>query len=460
MTYLKYLSTKPSKMAYYLLILVMLVSTLSIRKWEKSPIIEFDAVHYYSYLPAVFIQKDIELNFYEADPVGYWNRNEYRPSYTAEGKKIFKTTMGLAIFYAPFFFMAHGYVLTFGQYAANGFTLPYQIAIAFAALFYLFVGLYYLRKILVLFWDEWTAAITLLGVVLGTNLFYYSVLEPAYAHVFGFSILIVFVHLCIKWHKEQLPKYTIGIGLLLGLILLMRPTNGLIGLFFLIYGVGSWPQFKARYNTFLRHIFSLILMAALAFLVLLPQLLYWKHTTGNYIFNSYIGERFYFSNPQIINGLFSYRKGWLVYTPIMLLALVGIPLLWKNSKAFFLPVFLFVFISIYLAFSWWCWWYGGSFGQRCMVDFYGILAIPMAQSIHTFKNKSHALRPALIAFLLLLIPYNLFQTYQYTKAIIHWDSMTKEAYWAVFGSTERPLKYEKMLVTPDYEEAKKENKNK
>ena len=43
---------------------------------------------------------------------------------------------------------------------------------------------------------------------------------------------------------------------------------------------------------------------------------------------------------------------------------------------------------------------------------------------------------------------------QYREGSIHWDSMTKEAYWASFGKLHIPKNFEKMLKHPDYDKAK------
>ena len=55
-----------------------------------------------------------------------------------------------------------------------------------------------------------------------------------------------------------------------------------------------------------------------------------------------------------------------------------------------------------------------------------------------------------------LVTLNIFQMWQYRKTLIHWDSMTEEAYRAVFLSTVFPEDYQALLSSPDYEKAKKD----
>ena len=54
---------------------------------------------------------------------------------------------------------------------------------------------------------------------------------------------------------------------------------------------------------------ALTILVALA--VCSVQFIYWKWATGDWIFNSYVGERFYFDRPRILNFLLATEKdGW------------------------------------------------------------------------------------------------------------------------------------------------------
>ncbi|MBK6283367.1 MAG: hypothetical protein IPF54_12580 [Draconibacterium sp.] len=163
----------------------------------------------------------------------------------------------------------------------------------------------------------------------------------------------------------------------------------------------------------------IFLAGTAAFLVILPQLLYWKAQTGHYIFNSYMDQgKFFFLEPQIINGLFSYRKGWLIYTLIMILAIFGFFLVAKNMRQiYFLPILIFTVINIYMVYSWWCWWYGGSYGSRPMIDIYGIMAIPMAAILEKMLSGKIRLKSIAAVLLLGFIWLNQFQMNQYRTSL-------------------------------------------
>ena len=71
---------------------------------------------------------------------------------------------------------------------------------------------------------------------------------------------------------------------------------------------------KSRFSWLLINKKLLVVSILLGLMVLLPQLCYWKYITGDWVFNSYVGEHFYFNKPKVMEFLFSYRKGWLYNT--------------------------------------------------------------------------------------------------------------------------------------------------
>ena len=81
------------------------------------------------------------------------------------------------------------------------------------------------------------------------------------------------------------------------------------------------------------------------------------------------------------------------------------------------------------------WWYGGGFGSRVMIQSLAILALPLAALTDKIFRSGYLLKSFFILILAAGISLNLFQSWQYSKAIIHWDSMNKEYYWKVFGKT-------------------------
>ena len=191
-------------------------------------------------------------------------------------------------------------------------------------------------------------------------------------------------------------------------------------------------------------------MKVLVISCILPQLLYWKWITGHYFFNSYIGERFYWMHPHLLEGLFGFRKGWLLYSPIMICSVIGMVMLFRYRKEFAWPVLILFCIYIYVIFSWWCWWYGGAYGLRAMIDIYPFLSIPFA----VFVNRITANR-IIISVLIVLVLWNCFRMFQYRRGVIHFDGMNKEAFVKGLFKVERTEELQRYFKSPDYEAARK-----
>jgi hypothetical protein len=135
----------------------------------------------------------------------------------------------------------------------------------------------------------------------------------------------------------------------------------------------------------------------------------------------------------------------------MLLAVAGIPILRKRLPAFFLPVLLLLLSMIYVQSSWWSWWFGGGFGLRAYIDMYGVMAIPLAVMVEIILVKSRRfIRVPGIILIIALVAFQLLNTYQYRKNIIHFAGMNREVYWKGFFRLKRPAGYWDMLTMPDY----------
>jgi hypothetical protein len=440
-----------SKIAIIVIAIMVSFTFVKHKYWnDDGKIIAWDVISYYAYLPATFIYHDPGLSFMD----GYHGEHKFVfwPETAPNGKKVIKTSMGLSFLYMPFFFVGH-LVALITDYDAGGYSAPYKFFLQFGSLFYVLIGLFFLRKVLLHYFTEEVTAMSLLLVFFATNLHYYTAYEPTMSHAYNFSLFAVFIWLTIKWHEQPTVKHTLFVGLLSGLIVLVRPTNILILLFFMLWDVKTVKEFNSRILLFLKKFDKVLLMAFMAFLVWLPQFLYWKMQTGSFLYFSYGDERFFFNDPQIINGLFSYRKGWLLYTPVMLFALTGIFFMKDKQKSFFLPILLFTVLNVYVILSWWAWWYGGSFGLRAFIDSYALLVFPLAAIISYFyKKKKGRIAVWFIAFIFLF--HGIFQTFQYYHGAIHWDSMTKAAYWDSFGHLRPTGEYWDKLKAPDYEKAK------
>lgn len=444
---------KENRLSLYMVLVagfIFIYVIFNTKRWENHEVIRQDVIEYYGYLPAAFIFNDLSFSFTSNFPDDF-NGHIWGTEIEGTDKKVPKFTMGVAFMYTPFFLIGHGMAHVL-DYTTHGYSEPYPMMLCLGAWFYAFLSLFYLRRILLIYFNDTVTTLTLLSIALATNLFYYVTVSSAMTHAFSFCLYTLFIWNSIQWHLNKKWKTTIYLGLLIGLISLIRPTNALLAIVFMLFNVTNISSLKNNVILFWNNRNHVLLITILAIVVWLPQLIYWKYLTGNFFYFSYGDQGFFFSNPHIIDGLFSYRKGWLLYTPVMIFALLGIVFLYKKHKEWFFPLLFFNVINIYVIYSWWCWWYGGSFGSRPMVEAYALLAIPLAAFYSYFDEKKSYLRSIPIVIILLTTSLNLFQTQQ-TKTCLHYDAMSKEAYWTNFTTLGWTENYDNLLEPPDYEKA-------
>jgi len=418
-------------------------------------VIQHDIYWYYQYLPVTFIHKDITLNFMDT-VMGNMEKNIIYWRYTLpNGNHVIKMSMGNAIMYSPAFFIADVLAKPLG-FERTGYNKPYTVALALISILYAVLGFFILRKLLLFYFSDTITAISILIVGIATNLLFYTTQEAAMSHSFNFFLFASFIYLTKQWFNNPKWKYSISLGIVFGLISLIRPTNALIVIVFLLYGMKEKNDIKRQFLIFIKQYKKILIIALFAFIVWMPQLIYWKYITDSWLFWSYTdNERFYFNNPHITQFLFGFRKGWLTYTPVMIFAIFGFYFVWKNYKEYFFSILVFLLINIYVLSSWWCWWFGGGLGMRALVECYALLIIPLAAFLQAVSKFKLYLKIPAIVLIVLLSSLSTYNFVKYRYITLHYDSMTKEAYFKYFFSLRPDDGYWILLDSPDYEAARR-----
>ncbi len=443
------MSGRESRLVLWAMVLLIVAA-----RWSapKRDVLTWDVFGYYLYLPATFIHDDIGLH----DPAWLDEvMTTYEPSSTLyqlvdgpNGSRVIKYSSGMAVMYAPFFFIAHALAGPLG-YPSDGFSAPYQVSITIGCLAFALFSLFLFRRILLHYFpDRWTALLLVL-IALGTNYFQLTAWDGTLlTHSFLFTLYAGLILVTIQWHRSPSTSRSLWIGGLVGFITLVRPSELVCALIPLLWGLGSATDRTSKWKCINQHP-GHIGLAGVAFLMAtLPQLIYWKSVTGQWVFYSYVnpGEGFDFTEPHTWPYLVSFRKGWFIYTPLMLLAICGIPLLWRRLPAAAWAIAIFLITDLWVVSSWSCWWYaGGSFSARSMVPTYPLLAIPLGIFLRTLWSRKWVRVPMLIG-LGTAILLNLFQTWQWSQGILSKERMTRPYFMAVLGRTAPPSNAEELLL--------------
>ena len=419
-------------------------------KWENQDTestLSWDVFGYYLYLPARFVFDDLErlefrkYVFENYTPAGDFHHAVEQP----DGKMVMKYPIGMSILYFPSFLMGHLYA-HLSDYPVDGFSWPYQFFIHMGSILYAVLGLILLRKILLRYYSDLATALTLGIIVLATNYFNYVSYDGAMTHNHLFTLYAVIIWLTISWHEKPNIKTAGLLGAVIGLATIVRPVELLSILIPVFWNVYDKDSLLAKWDLIKKHWKHVMVAGVLLCAVGFIQMQYWFLHSGQYLYYSYGDQGFNFLRPRLWRGLFSFQKGWLIYTPVMSLALLGFIPFYKKQKDKAVAIFIYFCINLYIVFSWKMWWYGGSFGSRPVIQSYAALSLPLAACI-TYLLNTKTLKWVALAFVLFATELNLFQTWQAhsPEVGIHPEFMTQKYYFKIFGQTNPPKDHKKYL---------------
>ena len=441
---MKWISTTSGKIV---IILTMIFAFSTFEKIEKVNTGEktcncaYDGFGYYMYLPHLFNKGNLDIKHEWAQRLQdeYCNGQyvyQLMPHETGHNIDIYH--MGLSSVILPSYSAGHIFAKSLG-YKTDGFSYPYMIAYLLNALLFIFLGLLYLRKLLRLFTDELRASIILIGVALGTNAYLTFNIQYDLPHLYLFALNAISSYHLIRFNQEDRTKSLWISAIIFGLTVFIRPTQALFGIIPLIL-------LYKKYGKSLELIKKLALFPIMAFIWNIPQFIYWKIYGGSFLIPNLHTEDIVLSDPNLIDFLFSYRKGWLLYSPLFIFIPIGWLFMYKKHRIILLATGSFSLVYIYIMSSWECWWYASSFGSRAMVDIYPVLAISFAFLLNEIRTPIKAGIVAL--FSLACIYLNLFQSEQVKLGILDGHRMTKEHYWLIFGELDPKEVHHRWLLIP------------
>ncbi len=396
-----------------------------------------DGKAYYAYLPAIFIYQDptfsfideVELKYYPTDKSQFKDfRNKQK-----NGKYVNKTFPGLSILYAPFFFLSM-LVAWVGGFAVDGYSAPFQWGIAFSHVIYFFIGLRFLLSIFRrLKIRDSVSYLIFTGLTFGTNVWYYLVYDHTVSHIHNFFLATVLIWMLLNWIQTKRIQYLGWSGVILSLLIITRPTNGMMILFLPFLTLISGKYLKDLFSKEYFQIKRLMPFLIVGLCIFSLPFLLWKWQSNLWLVYSYNDEGFNFKQPHFFDFLYSYQKGWLLWSPLLFLSIIVSGFYFSKKSLFQLISFMLPLVFIvYVLSSWWCWTYGAGFGQRPMIEFLPFLAIGVALFLNEYKRFNFVY--------FLILPFcclSMIQSYQITNSILSGGTTTKEQYWSHFLQLKR-----------------------
>lgn len=452
-----------SKVSFILsAVVILVVSFLFYPRWNKpgsEATLSWDVAGYYWYLPATIIYGDLKKQeFADSIVQQYHPLGGDKPTFKHEGTGncVNKYSSGLAVLYSPFFLVAHIVAKPLG-YPADGFSIPYQLAIQLASVLVSLLGLWYYRKFLKIYFADRVVAVMLLLLVAGTNYLNYTAIDGGLTHNWLFTIYALLLLNTYYFYDKPRLKYSLGLGALIGIAILIRPTEIIAVSIPVLWGLEkiSIQSIRGRFSFLWLNRKWVLLTSVVVLCIGSIQLFYWLYVTGEPLVYSYEHQGFSWKHPHFFDYMLSYRSGWLVYTPLLFFAFIGIVPFLFNGKNKVL-ILSFFFISLYITSAWDIWWYSGM-GGRAMIQYYPFVFILFAYLIeYLFTTK--VVKWVALPVILVFTYVNIWFTYHaHGGGLYDANAMNKNYYWKVIGRLSAPKEVEKLKDTDEYFEGRPKN---
>jgi hypothetical protein len=381
-----------------------------------NPWIRGDGVGYYAYLRAPVIEHSLNFeNDYRSANASFRgprldeNGNLKAELRTSTGHFENHFTVGPALLWSPFFLLAHGGVLLArslgSSVAADGFSSPYRIAIAFASALYGFLALLLSFRLARQYAGEVWALLATLAIWWASSLPVYMYFNPSWSH--ACSAFAVALFLCY-WHATRLARTStqwLILGILAGLMLDVYYANAML-LVVLVFE--ALPQYAAslrgsaanRSNA--PHFATLaarqLLFVVTAFVCFLPTFIAHHIIYGDALESGYIPLRdWLWRSPVLLAVLFSSNHGLLSWTPILLLSIIGL-IFFACRRPAVGGAFLSASFAFYLFIACYPDWAGiSSYGNRFFVSLTILFVLGLAVLLDALAQRLPARRISALA---------------------------------------------------------------
>jgi len=399
----------PGKL-YRILLIIFLFSLPLV-----NPIVHGDGVGYYAYARAPLIQH----NFHFENDWQHANLNFSRSrtrsdgqllpdEYTETGYVSNLFTVGPALLWLPFLFLAHVFVLLldlFGTHIpADGFSLPYIIAMAFGTAVYGFLGLLLSFALAKKYLAERWALLATVSIWWASSLPVYMYFNPAWSHAHSAFAVALFVWYWDRTHNTRSTRQWLLLGLVAGLMVNIYFPNSIFLLLPLVESLLIYyKDFKSEPSELLS-LFgqNLLFILAICF-TFLPTIITRRIIFGGFFrFGSYSHLSWDWSAPHWRAVLVSSDHGLFSWTPLLAFALLGLFFVPRASRR--LAIYFGVaFLAFYYLISSYPFWDGmSSFGNRFFISLTPIYVFGLAALLQRFESLFSSTRFALLVYLAVL----------------------------------------------------------
>jgi Dolichyl-phosphate-mannose-protein mannosyltransferase len=422
-----------------------------------------DEIQYFAYTHSLFFDRDFDfgneyMHFYESNPrkFGAIYTDLYLKKEELTGLPINVAPIGTGLFWLPFYSVAHLFVTVANGLGANiptdGYSQPYITAICFTSYLLGCAGLLLCYLISRRLFGKRVSAVGVAVSWLATPLIFYTVVAPPWSHATSLFTVTLFLWYWLRTRREAGRGWRewLVLGLCAGLMMLVREQDALFlivpGLEVGVRLVSQWRKSKfADRDALLRPIGGTMLMGLTAVAVFIPQLVAYRAITGRFGPSRVVSSKFNWTSPNALNVLLSPEHGLVTWTPVVVVVVLGLVLLWRRDRLLTGALALAFFVQVYIAGSFLTWQSAGSFGQRRFINSTAIFVLGLV-AVLSWVLARGVPRWALGALVALFVAWNGGLLIQYAL----WTSEQRQGLeWATVlqGQLEMPSKAVRLLWT-------------
>jgi len=357
-----------------------------------NPWVRGDGVGYYAYARSLLIQHNLDFvpDYQHANT----SFREGRLDESGEPKADLRTptghlenhfTIGPAILWSPFLILAHVAVLVAraigSNVSADGFSAPYRSAMAFGTALYGFLGLFLAFRIAKRFVEERWALLAAVAIWWGSSVPVYMYFNPSWSHAHSAFAVALFLWYWLKTTDGRTTGQWILLGAIAGLMLNVYYANVMILTIVAIEAVLVFREAirAGRTSVIPGFLGAYILFGITLLICFLPTLISKQVVYGSPLETGYIPINLWsWKSPYLLQVLFSSNHGLFLWTPLLLLSVIGIFLFWRKIPRIGGPV-LFAALAFYYFIAAYPDWAGiSSFGNRFFVSLTAFFVIGLA----------------------------------------------------------------------------------
>ena len=367
-----------------------------------NPWVRGDGVGYYAYLRSALIDHDLrfENDYLAANESFVISRVDAQGRllprlYTKTGYIENHFSVGPAILWAPVMLAVHGSVLLadhFGAHVpADGYSRPYLLAMALTTAGYGFLSLLLSYQLARKYFDNRWSFLATLAIWMASSLPVYMYFNPSWSHAFSaFSVSLFLWY----WERTRLQR-TIGQWALLGLMAGLMGNVYYPNVILLIFPALEILHLLRAKQSDSAHLTSPIQKLALGcgvslavfFVSLLPTLITRQIIYGSPFESGYPPiPTWNWTSPVLLKILFSSDHGIFSWTPVLILAASGLPLLIKRDALLGVGSVLTFLVFYYFIASYPDWAGVSSFGNRFFISLTPIFILGLAALLSSFSS--------------------------------------------------------------------------